>query len=94
MWNRVKYILVCCAGQIFESHTTTQPSNSNCSFPVAWFGDGECDIDLNNAGCLFDGGDCCKNNSYGECHNEGMYTMVCWFFEFLTGLFKISDSFA
>ena len=62
-----------CAGQIFESHTTTQPSNilKNCPFTLAWFGDGECDDYLNNAECLFDGGDCCKTNSNNECPNAG-----------------------
>ena len=28
----------------------------------AWIGDGYCDDELNNAGCLFDGGDCCTSD--------------------------------
>ena len=27
-----------------------------------WIGDGYCDDETNNAGCHFDGGDCCGNN--------------------------------
>ena len=27
-----------------------------------WIGDGYCDDETNNAGCMFDGGDCCGTN--------------------------------
>ena len=28
----------------------------------SWIGDGYCDDETNNAGCHFDGGDCCGSN--------------------------------
>ena len=32
----------------------------SCKIPhmISWIGDGECDIDLDNTDCCFDGGDC------------------------------------
>ena len=44
--------------------TTIDISNS---IPLAWKGDKTCDDDNNNAGCDWDGGDCCGANNYKYC---------------------------
>ena len=37
------------------------------SLTTAWKGDKTCDDDNNNAGCNWDGGDCCGANNYDYC---------------------------
>ena len=37
---------------------------------VGYIGDGYCDDENNNAGCIFDGGDCCGNNINTQYCNE------------------------
>ena len=39
----------------------------NCASPLALIGNGICNDETNNAGCLYDGGDCC-----GECVNTDL----------------------
>ena len=34
---------------------------------LKWKGDKNCDDENNNAGCDWDGGDCCGPNNYGYC---------------------------
>jgi len=41
--------------------TTTPAPPTGCAVP-SWKGDGYCDDNNNNAGCDYDGGDCCGNN--------------------------------
>merc|ERR1712072_1481943 len=36
-----------------------EPNPSTCAAPD-WKGDGWCNLENNNAGCDYDGGDCCK----------------------------------
>ena len=47
--------------------TTIDISNSCVVKPLAWKGDKTCDDDNNNAGCAWDGGDCCGANNYKHC---------------------------
>jgi len=42
--------------------STDSPSTNLCE-AAAWKGDGYCDDGNNNAGCDWDGGDCCNNNN-------------------------------
>ena len=41
---------------------TTPPPINGCGSPK-WFQDGWCDDENNNAGCKWDGGDCCNNTN-------------------------------
>ena len=47
-------------------------SNVGCvsSIPTSWIGDSFCDDETNNAGCHFDGGDCCGVNVDTQYCNE------------------------
>ena len=43
------------------------------AYQEAWFGDGECDASMNNPGCFYDGGDCCRQLAQGwdqNCQGE------------------------
>ena len=50
-----------CGGSASSPPTTTESPVSGCANPK-WKGDSFCDDGNNNAGCVFDGGDCCGNN--------------------------------
>ena len=50
-----------CGGSAPSPPTTTESPVSGCANPK-WKGDSFCDDGNNNAGCSFDGGDCCGNN--------------------------------
>ena len=51
-----------CDNPTYESSTTTTaPSSTGCGSPN-WKGDNYCDDDNNNAGCEWDGGDCCGDD--------------------------------
>ena len=43
---------------------TTPKSKETCGEP-SYVGDGNCDDDNNNAGCAYDGGDCCAKSVEG-----------------------------
>lgn len=64
-------------GQVYQIQTTTQPANHflNCEInPMVSYGifaDGICDEFLNDAACLYDGGDCCLSDSTSKCHLGG-----------------------
>ena len=47
------------------------PKQIGCgSSNPSWIGDGYCDDETNNAGCNFDGGDCCGENINTQYCNE------------------------
>ena len=48
-----------------ELNTLFVKPNVGCvsSIPTSWIGDSFCDDETNNAGCHFDGGDCCGTNA-------------------------------
>ena len=64
-------------GQVYQVQTTTQPANHflNCeNSDMVYhgiFADGICDEILNDAACLYDGGDCCLSDSLSKCHTGG-----------------------
>lgn len=49
---------------------------SGCKGEISFIKDGECDVDLNNAECMWDGGDCC------ECECEEGLHYLCGGFGF------------
>ena len=49
------------ASSTSTTSTTSSPSSSGCG-SLNWKGDGWCDDENNNAGCEYDGGDCCGEN--------------------------------
>ena len=43
----------------------------DCPSIKKWWGNGKkCNKKWNNAGCFYDGGDCCKNASSKKCKDE------------------------
>ena len=59
---------ICCASCMPPKPTppkpTTPKSKETCGAP-SYVGDGNCDDNNNNAGCSYDGGDCCAKSVQG-----------------------------
>merc|ERR1712032_305326 len=67
--NNYKFCKACkCLDCTFVSKgdKCTKSIKKGCGSPN-WKGDGNCDNNNNNAGCTWDGGDCCGAKNYGYC---------------------------
>ena len=62
----VKLSDICCASCMgkWKPESTTPESEETCAAPI-YVGDGNCDDGNNNAGCGYDGGDCCAQSVKG-----------------------------
>merc|ERR1712203_884454 len=78
--NNYKYCKECkCLDCTFVSKgdACVKSMKKSCGAPN-WKGDGNCDDNNNNAGCTWDGGDCCGAKNYGYCDDNNNYGGCAW----------------